>query len=157
MGLSRVQFSGRRLMVAVAIVGGLMGGCVASYLGLQRLEAWGVAVHMRSTAYELTRWEREYASVRNLREAERAIGMLQYAGDYYRPIEGYRSHPRTEAALEEQRTRTLRAIATALRAYSGKDFGANVIQWRTWAAQQERSIPNDTTHATVAPADPRRW
>lgn len=143
MGLSRERFSVRRLMVAVAIVGGLMGGCVASYRGLQRLEAWGVAVHMRSTTDELARWEREYVSVRNLREVERAIDMLQYVGGYYRSIEGYRSHPRTVAALEAQRTRTLRAIATALRVYSGEDFGTDVIQWRTWSAQQLRAQVDD--------------
>ncbi len=139
MMLPRVRFSVRQLMVAVAIVGGLIWICVASYRGLRRLERWGAAVHQRSTTYELAQWEREYASVRSVRDwrgAERAIDMLDYVRNYYLPGPGYRSYPRTEAALADQRERTLSAIGSALREYTGKDFGVDATQWRAWLAQQ---------------------
>ena len=135
MKLPRVRFTVRRWMVAVAIIGGLIGGCLESY---RRLETWGTALHQRSTTHELAQWEREYAVVRDWREAVRAISMLEYAGSYYVPGPGYRSDPRTEAALAEQRGRTLSAIATALRGYTGQDFGIDATRWQAWAANQVR-------------------
>ena len=93
---------------------------------------------LRPSDYSLARWGQEYAVVRNWREVERAIGMLEYAGRYYVPAPGYRSDPSTEAALAEQRERTVRAIATVLREYTGQDFGVDATRWQVWAVNQVR-------------------
>jgi hypothetical protein len=103
MRLSHVRLSLGRLIVTVTIVGGLILICLASYQGLRTLETWGVAFHQRSTTRELAQWEREYAAVLDWTEAGHAIDMLEYTSSYDVPGPGYRSDPRTEAALAQQR------------------------------------------------------
>jgi len=128
----------RRWIVAVAIVGigfGLIRGCILLY---QKIEAWGVAMHQQSVTKSLAEWGQESAVVRDWSEADHAIDMLEYVQHYYVTGPGYRGDPVTEAALEKQRERTLNMIASALREYTGQDFGVDATRWRAWAARQSQ-------------------
>src|SRR5262245_36022734 len=100
------------------------------------IEAGPAGFHQRSVKNELSAWEREYSSVRDWREVGRAIDLLEYAQNYYVPGPGYRGRARTEAELEAQRARTLRAIAAGLREFTGQDFGSDAARWREWYARQ---------------------
>ena len=101
-------------------------------LALREVGAWGTRIHMRSVTRSLAEWAIEYGKIQDDQQAERAIGMLGYARDYYILCEGYRGDSRTEAALEAQRAQTLAAIAAGLRRYTGRDFGVDDDQWLKW-------------------------
>ena len=113
-------------MVAI----GILALVLLTPLAFRKFESWAVGVHQRSVTRSLAAWEVEYSQVRNDAEADRAIDMLEYVQDYYVPGPGYHSDARTEAALETQRARTVDAIVTALREFSGQDFGADAAKWR---------------------------
>jgi len=70
--------------------------------------------------------------VEDLSEAKHAVQMLAYIERYYVPGEGFRSHPKTEAALEAQRKETIEAIVKALQAYSMQDIGNDREAWEKW-------------------------
>jgi hypothetical protein len=61
--------------------------------------------------------------------------VLEYTQNYYVPAPGYRGSPRTEEELQAQRARTEEAIATALRDFTGQDFGTDAAQWQDWLRQ----------------------
>jgi len=90
------------------------------------------ASHLRGVTRELASWEEEYSSLETLRDAELAAGMIDYVKGYYVPQEGLRADPETEGKLAEQRSRTLEAFRSALREFSGEDFGLESEKWLTW-------------------------
>ncbi len=98
----------------------------------QRFGEWAVGIHQRSTTKELADWEKEYGQIHTWEEAERAIDMLEYVQRYYVPGPGYRSDEKTEVKLEAQRARTVQSIVSALKGFTGQDFGASAEQWREW-------------------------
>lgn len=133
------RFRIRTLMIAVAVVCAFAGLICGIIVLCHTIETWGAALHQRSVTRSLADWEREFAVVRDRHEADRAIDMLEYVAGYYVPGSGYRGDAITEAALKNQRQRTLNAIATGLRQYAGQDFGVDAAQWRAWATQQDHS------------------
>jgi len=122
------------LIVGILLV--LASGAYLAFIKVSRFlehaSSMPVRNHQRSVTRTLADWEKEYGQVRNVREAERAIDMLEYVQGYYVPTAGYHSDAQTEALLEAQRTKTLRAIAGALERFSGQDFGVDVTRWREW-------------------------
>jgi hypothetical protein len=93
-------------------------------------------VHQTGVKKELASWEREYRVLHNWREAWLAAGMLEYTRNYYVPGPGYRGSARTEAELEAQRERTLLAISSGLREFTGQDFGTDGEKWQKWFTEQ---------------------
>jgi hypothetical protein len=127
-----------RRVLAISLFCGLSAVVLlALYVGWH-FEPWAAGFHQKSVTRSLADWEKEYGRIESWDEADRAIGMLEYVQTYYVPGPGYRSDPQTEAALEAQRARTLAAIASALRKFSGEDFGTDAGRWRTWQAEQRR-------------------
>jgi hypothetical protein len=124
--------------VIVSVAGIAAVAYVASRLW-PLIEAGPAGIHQMSVKNELAGWEREYSSVHSWRDVGRAIDLLEYAQNYYVPGPGYRGSARTEAAVEAQRARTLAAIATGLREFTGQDFGSDVARWREWYARQGRA------------------
>lgn len=94
------------------------------------------SIHMRSVKNELADWEQEHRTIRDWRQAWQAAGMLEYVRVYYVPGEGYRSTPEYETELAAQRDRTLSAIVTGLREYTGQDFGTDAAEWKEWLTAQ---------------------
>jgi hypothetical protein len=121
---------------AVAFIFCLVAGVLLIVYASTHFEEWGVGIHQKSVTRSLADWEKEYGRIGNWDEADRAIGMLEYVQSYYVPGPGYRSNPRTEAALEEQRARTVAAIVSALREFTGEDFGTDPEEWRAWRSLQ---------------------
>jgi len=104
------------------------------------------ASHLRGVTKELASWEEEYSSLETLRDAELAAGMIDYVKGYYVPQEGLRADPETEGKLAEQRSRTLEAIRSALREFSGEDFGLDSESWLTWI--HSRQVKENSSEQT---------
>jgi hypothetical protein len=90
---------------------------------------YGVGWHQRSVTRELAEWERMFGKVSSQQEAVHAAEMMDYAQRYYVPAAGYRSTPEIEAALSQQRQKTIDAIVEALRQFTGKNFAADSDRW----------------------------
>jgi hypothetical protein len=73
--------------------------------------------HQQSTTREIAAWGEEHSKIRNPNEAARAAEMVEYIRNYYVVSEGYSSDTEADAALEEQRRKTIEQINTALRKY----------------------------------------
>jgi hypothetical protein len=128
----------KRLALLNGLVCGIVGLLVLALHLVPTFEARAVAVHQRSVMRSLANWEEDDSRVCTWEQADHAIDMLEYVRAYYVPGPGYRSDAQTEAALEEQRARTLAAIAAALRSFTGEDLGTDPERWRTW---RERNGP----------------
>jgi hypothetical protein len=130
----------RHLKIVVAIAVSGITVAVLAPLIWHRLrdafEAWAVGIHQRSTTRELAEWEKEFSQIRNKDEAIQAVNMLRYVQGYYVPGPGYHSDSATEAALEEQRQKTMSTIAGALEAYTGERYGVDVEKWEAWRDSQ---------------------
>src|SRR5262245_58258353 len=125
----------RRAISVGAIVVVVLAVVLVAPYAWRRVEEWAVSIHQRSTTNELAGWEREYGQVHTWEEAERALDMLEYVQRYYVPGPGYRSDEKTEAKLEAQRERTVQAIVSALKEFTGQDFGVGAEQWREWVGK----------------------
>lgn len=122
----------RRTISIGAVVSVVLATALVAPYARRRLDEWAVSIHQRSTTMELADWERRYGRVHTREEAERAIGLLGYVQRYYVPGPGYRGDEKTEAKLEAQRGRTVQAIVSALKEFTGQDFGADAERWRDW-------------------------
>jgi hypothetical protein len=127
----------QRFVFVIAIIGVILTVVLMVPWTLRKVEYWAAGIHQRNITRELAAWETEYAQVRNVKEVDHAIDMLEYVQWYYVPGPGFHSDERTEAALEAQRTRTISAIVSALREFTGQDFGADAERWRAWRKQQD--------------------
>jgi hypothetical protein len=127
----------RRRVVAAALVVGAIG--ILAPIAWRQIKVLGVGVHQRAITRELADWAVEYRQVRNEREVDRAIDMLEYVQRYYVPGRGYCSDARTEAALEDQRAETVEAVVAGLQEFTGQDFGADVARWRAWRETTRQS------------------
>ena len=128
----------RRRILALRLLCGFTGVVVFALYAVRNFEPWAVGFHQKSVTRELAAWEQDEARVTSWDEADHAIGMLGYVQNYYVPGPGYRSDPQIEAALDSQRARTLAAIASALREFTGQDFGTDAERWRAWWLEQRR-------------------
>jgi hypothetical protein len=99
-----------------------------------------IRVHERGVTRELATWEVEEARVLSDEEAFHAIDMLTYVENYYVPTPQNHSDPATDAALEEQRERTLNAIAAALERFSGEHYGRDVKRWQAWRQRRQTQV-----------------
>lgn len=118
------------VLVAAALVGAVILVMVTMYIH----SSYGTAIHMRNVTPELADWQARYdgRELKDDGEAKSMIEMLDYVQWYYVPSNGYRGDAATEAALQAQRSATVEAIIRPLRRYSGRDYGADVDQWRKW-------------------------
>jgi hypothetical protein len=73
--------------------------------------------------------------------------MLEYVQHYCVPGPGYHSDEKTEAKLEFQRVRTLKAIVAALKEFTGQDFGTDVEQWRACIENNRPTKPQGKQRA----------
>ena len=113
----------RRRKILIAVLG--VGVCgIAAYVALYFwVFAQLVAAHQRSTMQELVSWEREFSNIASAKEAERAVGILDYARNYYVVGPGYRSGSETDEKLEAQRRRTIDSIMVAIEEYNRREAG----------------------------------
>ncbi len=122
-----------------AVGGGLVLG--AAYFAVphawRRIDEFGTGIHQQSVTRSLAEWEKEYRQIHNLEDARRSIDMLEYVQSYYLPGPGYRSDKKTEAKLNAQRAQTVHAIVSALREFTGEDFGPDAAKWQKWAAKDK--------------------
>jgi hypothetical protein len=130
---------GRRTISIGAIAVVVLAAALLVPYAWRRLERWGVSIHQRSVTRSLAEWGSEYGQVHTWEEAERSIGMLGYVQWYYVPGPGYRSDEKTEGELEAQRARTVRAIISALKEFTGQDFGADTEQWAEWVRKARQA------------------
>jgi hypothetical protein len=130
----------RTIFIGVLVLAVLAAVLLAPY-AWRRVCEWAVGIHQRSTTKELAAWEREYGKVHTRAEAKRAIDMLDYVQRYYVPGPSYRSDEKTEAKLEAQRARTVRAIVAALSEFTGQDFGEDAETWREWLRKDQEGKP----------------
>lgn len=105
-------------------------------------EGYLTDIHQRGVMIELESWERELAVVTTRKEAIHAVEMLDYVKRYYPATTGYQGDPKTTAALESQRIKTLQTIVAALERYSGEKFGWDIRKWEAW---RDRQQPATTT------------
>jgi hypothetical protein len=92
-----------------------------------------VTRHMISVTRELKSWGQEYSTVKNDKDAFRAIEILEYVSGYYVPGEGYRGPEEIEATLEKQRSESMGMLVAALEKHSGESYGTNQSRWYQWA------------------------
>jgi hypothetical protein len=128
----------RRLKVIVVIAAGALVVTALVSLARDRIEAWAVRIHQRSTARELAAWEQEFSQIHTKDKAIRAVDLLPYVQVYYVPGPGYRSDSETEAALQAQRQKTLTTIVSALEEFTFERYGLDVDKWETWRGGQMR-------------------
>jgi hypothetical protein len=119
----------------------LLGGVLLAPHLERMIGVWGVGVHQRGITRELKTWEGKYGHVHTWDEARQNIGVLNYVQQYYVPGPNYHSDPETEAKLEAQRARTVQAIVSALKTFTGQDFGDDAARWEEWIehAQPEKT------------------
>jgi hypothetical protein len=132
----------RNLIWLASIGGAILAVALCVPLGWHVFSLWAAGLHQRSVTHSLAAWEREFQQLRDLKDAGRAVDMLEYVGRYYPVADGYRSFSATETALESQRAKTTATIVAALRDFSGQDFGTNVTEWHAWVDEQKPTQPS---------------
>lgn len=121
----------RRSMLIAILVVVLTAVFLAPY-AWRRFDSWAAGIHHHMITKELAAWEDAYRIVRTWSGAKQAARMMGYVRRYYVPAPGYRSDESTEAKLKAQRSRTVQAIATALKDFTGQDFGEDEKRWLEW-------------------------
>jgi hypothetical protein len=115
----RPKFSLRTLLISVAVVCLLLTFAFRALpAAIDYLQKAAVAAHQRGVTVSLVAWGEQYSQISSQHDASRAMEMIGYIETYYVPRDGYRADPRTDAALEDQRKRTIEQLTAA------------VIEWR---------------------------
>ena len=102
--------------------------CLMIWAGVA-LPGYFVGIHQQSVTASLAEWGSEYRNIESQHDAIRTAEMLEYVQHHYIPGEGYRSTPEIEEELQSQRQDTIDTFVTALRAYTGEDFGTDSASW----------------------------
>ena len=130
----------RIVLVSLVIV--VAVGAVCVWMSLPQIEKWGVGFHQKSVTRSLAEWAIEDANITNDATAIHAAEMIEYMSSYYVPSAGYRGPEKVEAALENQRRKSIELVVASLEHYTGLDYGTNVERWTDWAAKRKSSEPD---------------
>lgn len=122
----------KRRSILIAIIVVILTAILLAPYAWRRFDSRAAGIHHHMITKELAAWEDDYRRVRSWPEGKQAARMLGYVRRYYVPGPGYRSDESTEAKLKAQRSRTVQAIATALKDFTGQDFGEDEESWLAW-------------------------
>jgi hypothetical protein len=136
-----MRISPKARVILTSLVVLVAAGVVTVWVGLPRIERWGVGFHQKSVTRSLAAWGVEDARITNDATAIQAAEMVGYIHSYYVPGPGYRGPMEVEAALERQRRESIERIVASLERYTGLNHGTNVKRWTEWADERRGSGP----------------